>query len=162
MSLYGPKIELPELPQLPEINFEVLKKPIIAIVIILILSVVVYGTITFLSGMGNPFSNPIGVAWNNNPLDLTKDGVYDAQLVLTLTNTTDSLTNITLDVTTNSTELIIFCPYQLFPNVSPGNSRKTTCIIRRDPKTAVFSGSYTINIKTNLGETNTTLNIISN
>ena len=98
----------------------------------------------------------------NNPLDLSKDGVYEAQLILTLTNTTEELTDLTLNVTTDSDELIIFCPYSSFPNVASGNSRKTTCVVRRDPKNAIFSGSYTINVATNLGEKETTLNVISN
>ena len=163
MSLYGPRIELPEFPELPNIDFASLKKPLLGIALILIIIVLLYGMSSLFSSKGKDlFSNHIGINWVNNPLDLTKDGVYEAQLVLTLTNTTDELKDLTLEVTTDSEELIIFCPYSSFPNVASGNSRKTTCIVRRDPKIAIFSGSYTIKVVTNLGEKETTLNVVSN
>jgi hypothetical protein len=163
MSLYGPRIELPELPQLPEINLESIKKPLSIIAIIILILIIIYGMSIMFSGKGvNLFSNHLKVDWINNPLDLTKNGTYESQLIITLKNTTDKLTDITLDITTDSEELIIFCPYKVFPTVAPGNDRKATCIVRRDPKLAIFSGSYTIQIKTNLGETTTILNIVSN
>ena len=163
MGLYGPRIELPEMPELPEINVNALKKPLFGLAVIVIVLILLYGMSTLFSSKGTGlFSNYIGVGWVNNPLDLTKNGVYESQLALTLTNTTEDLMDMTLEVTTDSEELIIFCPYKLFPNVSAGNSRKTTCIVRRDPKIAIFSGSYTIKVKTNLGETTTVLQVVSN
>ena len=163
MGLYGPRFSLPSLPDLPKPNLETMKRPLLAIIGLLVILAIAYVAIPMISNAGTGlFSNHTGVGWINNPLDLTHDGVYEADLLLTLTNTTDTLTTITLDVTSDSSELIIFCPYKTFPNVAPGNSRKTTCLIRRDPKLAIFSGSYTINVETNLGKTNTVLQVIAN
>ena len=160
MGLYGPKISLPSLPSIPRPSLGGLKRPVLAIIAIIIIAFLGLLVVPMLSNAGTGlFATHTGIGWVNNPLDLTKDGVYEAELLLTLNNTTSELQTITLDVTSDSKELIIFCPYKTFPNVAPGNSRRTACIVRRDPKMSVFSGSYTINIETNLGKSSTVLEI---
>ena len=156
MSIYGPKIRLPSIslrmPRIPKIN----KKKAMPIVMIIAL-ILLIGIIFTMADLD--FSSSIKVSWKNNPLDLKVDLSQYAELNILLINTSDNTTNITLDVTSESKEIIIFCPDTDFPNVSVGNNRQTTCIIRRNPNEKIFSGNYTINVKTNLGEQKTLLEI---
>ena len=159
MSIYGPRIRLPKislpLPHFPKINT---KKalPIVMIIAIIAIILMIFSFAEF------DFNSPISVSWKNNPLDLKKDLSYFAELEITLKNINEQTTNISLEVATESSELIIFCPDKEFPNVAPNNQRKTTCVVRRNPNEKIFSGNYTININTNLGSSKTTLEIIAN
>jgi len=103
---------------------------------------------------------PIIVLWKNNPLDLTSSTQY-AELNLTFMNTSKDTTDLTLNVTSESSEIIIFCPDSQFLNVSSQNQRQTTCLVRQNPNVKTSSGTYFINIKTNLGNAQTVLNIIT-
>lgn len=159
MSIYGPRLRLPKL-RLPDFSFPQLSLPQlnakkIGIILLLIL---IFATILFGLTMISNFNSPIAVSWKNNPLYLTETNNF-SELTLLLTNTSENTTNITLDVSSESKELIIFCPENEFPNVSVGKYRQTTCILRRNPNEKIFTGTYEILIKTNLGETTTTLEI---
>ena len=156
MSIYGPKIRLPSisLPKLriPKINSKK-AMPLVMVGAIIIL-------IIFIFMMADlDFNSHIKVNWTNNPLNLKSDVSQYAELELTLINSSESTTDISLEVSSESSEIIIFCPDNTFPKVSPGNNRQTTCVVRRNPNEKVFSGNYTIAIKTNLGETETLLEI---
>ena len=178
MSLYGPRISLPKVnlpsPDSPSWNLDKEKKIIIGIIAIiailfliwLLLPVVLQGLSGFIENATNP---AVQVSWKNNPLDLTKE-VKEAEMDLIFTNTTKEQTNVTFNITTPSQEIIIFCPNSIYDtnksaylleNISPKDNRKVPCIIRRNSSESVFSGSYTIDITTSLGNTKTTLEIIS-
>ena len=101
------------------------------------------------------------IQWKNNPLDLKNGNIPSAELGLTLINNLKETTDITLEVTSESNKIIIFCPDTTFLNVATGNQPQTTCIVRRNPNEKVFSGNYIINIKTNLGTTKTTFEVIT-
>ncbi len=179
MSLYGPRLNLPKVdlpsPSNPSWNLDKEKKLIIGIVIALIviglLIVIVPIILNSLSEVSMPSFNPaVSVVWKNNPLDITQ-GVTNAQLDLILTNTTKNLVKETLfNITTDSKEIIIFCPDSLYDvnkssyvveNLSPNDKRKIPCIIRRNASASVFSGTYTLNINTSLGNTTTNFEIIT-
>jgi uncharacterized membrane protein len=155
MSIYGPKIRIPSfrLPKIsipkPEVSFKGISLILIIILII--------ATIAFLFSTPISFNNHIGVYWVNNPLDLREE--TNAELHLSIINTGETTQNISLSVTTESNELIIFCPDKEFPNVASQNKRETTCIIRRNPNTKIFSGTYLINIQTNIGSAQTSIEI---
>ncbi len=157
MSIYGPKIRIPK-PSMPNISIPKVKInfKVVGIILILILAI---ATITFISSIILSFDNHIGIAWTNNPLYLKDNSTSNAELKLTIVNNTDSLQTISLNVSTESKELIIFCPDSSFPNVAPENKRETTCIIRRNPSEKIFSGTYQLLITTNLGSAKTTLEI---
>ncbi len=180
MSLYGPKLKLPkvELPSVsegPSWNLDKEKKIAIygAAVVLILLAIFFLGPI-LLNSIGNwleEMLNPaVQVSWKNNPLDLTK-GVYEADLDLLLVNTSKTeQKEVTFNITTNSNEVIIFCPNSIYDinksaytleNLSPGDKRKIPCIVRRNPNESVFTGSYTLDITTSLGNTKTILEIIS-
>ena len=180
MSLYGPKLRLPkvELPSPssgPSWNLEKEKKILIyligAIILVGILYFAIPPVISFFTGGLDSMLNPaVSVAWRNNPLNIT-NGVREAELDLTLTNTTKTeQTQVTFNITSNSNEIIIFCPNSIYDsnkgvylleNIAPGDKRKIPCIIRRNPAESVFSGVYTLDILTSLGNTKTNLEIIS-
>ena len=179
MSLYGPKLNLPKLdlprPQNPSWNLDKEKKILIGIgLIIAILFIVAMVGPIILNALSeislNSFNPAVSVVWKNNPLDITQ-GIKEAQLDLILTNNTKSLIKETLfNITTNSNEIIIFCPDSLYDtnksayiveNLSPNDKRKIPCIIRRNASESVFSGTYTLNINTSLGNTNTNFEIIT-
>ncbi|MFA6064310.1 MAG: hypothetical protein WCW44_01640 [archaeon] len=181
MSLYGPKIRLPKV-DIPiasgggaSWNLEKEKKiaiyAIIAIVVIAILWLAVPVIFTFLtSGLDSMLNPAVTINWRNNPLNIT-NGVREAELDLTLTNTSkEEQTEVSFNITTNSNEIIIFCPNSLYDtnkgryvleNIAPGDKRKIPCIIRRNPDASVFSGSYTLDVITSLGNVKTNLEIIS-
>ncbi len=179
MSLYGPRLNLPKVelpsPSNPSWNLDKEKKLIIgvvaAIVIILIIAMIGPSILNAISEMSvNAFNPAVGVVWRNNPLDITQS-VKEAQLDLILTNTTKSLIKETLfNITTDSEEIIIFCPNSLFDtnkssylveNLSPNDIRKIPCIVRRNASASVFSGTYTLRINTSLGNTTTKFEIIT-
>jgi len=156
MSIYGPKIRLPSI-SLPNIRIPKLNKKK-AMPIVMILALIVLISMIFM--MADFSFNPhIKVNWTNNPLYLKGDASQYAELEITLINSLESTADITLEVTTESSEIIIFCPDSKFPNVASQNQRQTTCILRRNPNEKIFPGNYTINITTNLGEAKTTLEI---
>jgi hypothetical protein len=105
--------------------------------------------------------SPISVEWSNNPLDLLKGDSNEALMKITVFNNTKEMTDITLDIDTNSEEILLYPTHQVFPKVAPGNNRKTSCVVMPNPGTKVFSGSYTINIRTNLGEKTAVIEIIN-
>jgi len=156
MSIYGPKIRLPKIslprPHLPKLN----KKKVMPIVMVVAL-IILIGLVFMVADLD--FGSSTKVSWKNNPLNLKDDMAQYAELELTLINTLKETTNITLEVTSESNEIIIFCPDKIFPNVSTGNQRQTTCIVRRNSNEKVFAGNYTINIKTNIEETKTFIEI---
>jgi len=155
MSIYGPRIRLPRI-TLPNIRFPKIGLKIIGLILIIIL---LASTTIFL--LSNPinFNNHISISWKNNPLILTNSNTGNSELNITLLNDTKETTKIILDINSESKELIIFCPDKEFPNVAPNHKRETSCIIRRNPNEKIFAGTYQIKIKTNLGETDTTLEI---
>ncbi len=159
MSIYGPKLRLPKirlpdfsLPDLPLPNIDAKKLTIILIVILLI------ATILFSMALLNNFGSPISVIWKNNPLYLSEINNF-SELTIIIVNNTETTRNITLEVTSDSKEIIIFCPESIFPNVAPEKYRQTTCIIRRNPNEKIFTGTYEILINTNIGKSSTTLEI---
>ena len=153
MSVYGPKLELPEV-KIPEIGLS----PKMLVGIILLIAIVLIGFIVvpqFLESL-NP---AVQVSWANNPLDLKDNPTTPAELTVTLTNITKEKADLSFEVITDSEEIFIFCPYNSFPNVEPKNSRKTTCIVRRNPDSVIFTGTYNLTIKSTLGEVGTTLEV---
>lgn len=176
MSLYGPRINLPkvEIP-IPSTSWNLDKEKkiaigIIAAIIILALAVILLPPI--LQGAGDfvqSATNPaIQISWKNNPLDLT-NGPQNAELILTLTNTSTKEQDITFNFTRYPNELIIFCPNSIFDankavylieNVAPKEKRVFTCVIQKN-RVPVFTGDYTIELDTSLGKAKTTLQIIT-
>jgi hypothetical protein len=179
MSLYGPRLNLPKVdlpsPANPSWNLDKEKKLIIGVLaaLILIAIIIIIGPI-ILNALGSftlPSFNPsIEVNWRNNPLDITQ-GIKEAQLDLILINNTKELIKETrFNITTDSEEIIIFCPNSLYDanksaylveNLSPEDKRKIPCIVRRNAAAAVFSGTYTLKINTTLGNTTTKFEIIT-
>jgi hypothetical protein len=161
MSIYDGRFNIPQL-KLPDFSRIKMPKPKDAIQIfgMIIIVILVIATILFLMTTPINLNQHINVNWKNNPLSLSNNLTENAELQLIITNNTDNTENINLSVTTESNEIIIFCPDQKFPNVAPGHKRLTTCLIRRNPKEKIYSGTYQINIKTNIGLTNTTLEVI--
>ncbi len=158
MSIYGPKLKLPKM-SLPNISFDI-PKPDTKTISIIIIIIIALATIFFL--LSDPFGmgGNVRVSWKNNPLDLRDNVQSMAELTITLTNNSSETKNITLDVVTESEELLVFCPDKNFPNVAPNTSRITKCVIRRNPSEKIFSGTYKLNIKSNIGETQTILEIM--
>jgi ABC-type transport system involved in cytochrome bd biosynthesis fused ATPase/permease subunit len=109
MSVYGPKIRFPKIgfPRfaLPNLNLKKILPIIVAILIIaLILLLVSFAD----------FNSHITISWKNNPLTLTSTTLEKtAELTINLVNDTDTKKDITLNVTTESSEIIIFCPDRL-------------------------------------------------
>jgi len=157
MSIYGglPNFQLPDLP-IPESMQE--KLPIILIVLAVIVTMIVAAFI-ILPNAGGVINPSISVNWKNNPLDLRESTSSSAELTVTLRNNTETKSDLTLDVGTESEELIVFCPYTFFTNVEPGDSRVVTCLVRRDPNSNIFAGTYTITVTSNLGTTKTSLEV---
>ncbi|OQA30735.1 MAG: hypothetical protein BWY55_00796 [archaeon ADurb.Bin336] len=179
MSLYGPKLRLPKIdlpdPSNPSWGFEkemkIIGGALIAIVIIFLLVLLIPIITEWISGVELPsFNSSVNVVWRNNPLDITQ-GIKEAQLDLILTNNSKELIKETLfNITTDSEEIIIFCPNSIYKteksayvieNLSPQDKRKIPCIVRRNASTPVFSGTYTLNINTTLGNTTTKFEIIT-
>lgn len=179
MSLYGPRLNLPkiDLPSAsnPSWNLDKEKKLIIgiavAIIILIILVIIGPPILNALTEISiNSFNPAVGVVWRNNPLDITQ-GIKEAQLDLVLTNNTKNLIKETLfNITTDSEEIIIFCPNSLYDankssylveNLAPNDIRKIPCIIRRNSAASVFSGTYSIKVNTTLGNIVTNFQIIT-
>jgi len=178
MSLYGPRISLPKLdipnPASPSWNLEKEKKLIIGIIaLLIILGIIMFAgpviVSTFSKFIENSLNPSVKVEWKNNPLDLT-NGIREAELDLILVNTSEEIKEVTFNITTNSEEVIIFCPNSIYDsirgayileNLAPKDKRKIPCILRRNPDESVFTGTYTIDITTSMGNTKTTLEVIS-
>jgi uncharacterized membrane protein len=155
MSVYGPKLDLPKI-ELPETNID---PKIIAGVILLIVLVIAF---IFVSPIINQTLNPaIKVSWTNNPLNLKERPTEPAELNLILINNTEQMLTLTLEVNTPSNEIVVFCPYTSFENVAAGKERQVKCLIRRNPDSLIFAGTYDLKIKTNLAETSTTLQVVT-
>lgn len=179
MSLYGPKLNLPKVnlpdPSNPSWGLEKERKIIGSALIAIIIILLIFFLAPFLTegikeiNLPN-FNSSVNIVWRNNPLDITKE-IKEAQLDLILTNNTKDLIKETLfNITTDSEEIIIFCPNSIYnpkksayivENLSPQDTRKIPCIIRRNASTPVFSGTYTLKINTTLGNTTTKFEIIT-
>ena len=167
MSIYGGRLHLPKIfsrdnagvPAEPSGSGPDIKAKLPMIIGALLVIIVIILLIVFGPGMMKSLNPPISVYWKNNPLDLMDDATQSAEMNIVLVNTTDKISDITLEVTTESKELIVFCPYTAFTKVEPGNNRQVTCVIRRDPNERIFAGNYTLTVKTNLGEVKTTLEV---
>lgn len=155
MSVYGPKIDLPRV-ELPETNID--PKIVAGVILLLVLLIVLFFVMPIISQIMNP---SIKVSWTNNPLNLKEKPTEPAELNLTLINNTEEMLTLTLEVTTPSNEILVFCPYTSFENVEPSKERQVKCLIRRNPDSLIFAGTYDLKIKTNLGETNTTLQVVT-
>jgi len=153
MSVYGPKIEMPHV-EIPQANID----PKIIGLIIGALAIIIIA-IFFIPPILESMNPSIKLAWTNNPLDLKDNPATPASLNITLINNTKETTDITLSVTSESEEIIIFCPDNTIPKVEPNGVRKTDCLIRRNPDSRIFAGTYSIKVKTNLGEAITTLEV---
>jgi hypothetical protein len=157
MSIYNKKFKLPKIKlEMPQISIPKLNARALGIALIL---VILLASIFFIASNPIILNNHILVNWTNNPLSLTNNLTQNAELHLTLVNTSEIMQNINLEVTSKSQEIIIFCPDNEFPNVASGKRRETICVIRKNPAQKVFLGTYEINIKTNLGEATTSLEI---
>ncbi|HNV01212.1 MAG TPA: hypothetical protein PKK60_02175 [archaeon] len=155
MSVYGPKIDLPKV-ELPETNID--PKIIFGVIILFVL----IGLLFFIMPIIGQIMNPsVKVSWTNNPLNLKENPTEPAELNLTLINTTQEMITLNLEVTTPSNEIIVFCPYTIFENVEPGKERQVKCLVRRNPDSLIFAGTYDLKVRTNLGETNTTLQVVT-
>lgn len=159
MSIYGPRIRFPKI-KLPEFDLPTMKIPHIdgKKASLIIIAIILIATILFSINIINNLSSPINVQWKNNPLYLSESSNF-SELILTITNNTKNTTDIRLNVSSESKEIIIFCPEANFPNVAPNSYRQTTCIIRRNPNERIFTGTYEIIIFTNIGKTRTFIEI---
>jgi len=178
MSLYGPKLRLPKIdlpsPQAPSWNLEKEKKLVLGTIILLVVVGVALiigpSLIEGINGFLNNALNPsVKVEWKNNPLDLTK-GIKEAELDLIIINTSKESKRILFNIKTDSEEVIIFCPDSIYSkgennyvleNVAPNDKRVIPCIVRRNPSASVFTGTYTLEVFTSMGNTKTTLEVIS-
>ncbi len=157
MSIYNKKFKLPKIKlAMPQIPIPKLNMKALGIALIL---VIILATVFFVASNPIILNNHILISWTNNPLSITDNSTQNAELHLTLVNTSKTMQNISLEVASSSAEIIIFCPDKEFPNVASGNRRETVCVIRKNPAQKVFPGTYEINIKTNLGEATTSLEI---
>lgn len=168
MSLYGPKIRLPKvdapIPGNPSWNFDKERKWILgAIVAIIVIVIIWFAGPILLSGagdaLGNTFNPAIQVSWKNNPLNLKTSSVDSAQLSIVFTNTSKQTQDIYFALNYPSTEIIEFCPEYTLKNVAPGDSRTVNCTFRRNGE--IFSGTYSIDVNSNLGTAKTKLEIIA-
>ena len=162
MSIYGPRIRLPRLRlprfDMPKISIGSPKKMLLVLLVVVI---IILGALALMS-VQIDFGGPLSVSWKDNPLQLTQNNLTKtAELQITLRNLSEQKKDITLSVTTESGEIIIACPDQFFPNVEPKDYRVTKCIIRRNPNQKVYSGSYTLTINSNVGQTKTVLQIVT-
>ncbi len=155
MSVYGPKIDLPRI-DLPESNID--PKIIAGIILLVVLLVALIFVAPLVLQAMNP---PLKISWINNPLNLKDNPSSPAELNITLINNTEETKTLTLEVTTQSNEILVFCPYTIFENVTSGKERQVKCLVRRNPDSLIFAGTYELNIKTNLGEKTTTLEVVT-
>jgi len=180
MSLYGPRIHLPKVeipnPGNPSWNFDKEKKLLlIAVAVIVIIIVAVALLPSAMQGVANtnfnlfPEEKGISVSWKDNPLDISKE-VKQAEMDILITNRKTEVLDAMFNVSTTSQEIIYICPNAIFDtnkkmyvleNIAPGDTRKVPCIVRRNPDSAAFSGNYTINITSNLGDIKTVFELIS-
>ncbi len=168
MSLYGPRIKLPKL-ELPEVSapsFDSGKsKKIalfggIALVIIIVLFLAGPPTITWLGGFFSaPVKSPVNLSWNNNPWNIKQDPSSTAELSITFINNTSLDKNVYFSLNYPTRELLEFCPEYQLSALSPGDQRKITCLFRRVGE--IYSGTYTIEVLSNLGNEKTKLEIIA-
>lgn len=155
MSVYGPKLDLLKI-ELPDSNID--PKIIAGVVIIIALILVLVIVLPLITQVLNP---PVKLSWNNNPLNLREKPTEPAELNVTLINNSQDTLNLTLDVTTQSNEILVFCPYTYFENVGPGKERQVKCLVRRNPDSLIFAGTYDLNVITTLGQTTTTLQVVT-
>ncbi len=180
MSLYGPRIRLPKVeipnPANPSWNLDKEKKILaIGAVIIVIIVLAVLFIPSAIQGISNtnfnifPEEKGISVTWKDNPLDISKE-VKQAEMDILITNRKTETLDAMFNVSTTSQEIIYICPNAIFDanknmyilqNIAPGDTRKVPCIVRRNPDSAAFSGNYTINITSNLGDIKTVFELIS-
>lgn len=169
MSLYGPRLRLPKMdipsPSRPSWNLEKEKKiivfaiaAIVIIVAILVIAPIIMNTIgSFWENATSPPS--IQLAWKNNPLDLQKDSIASAELTISFTNTKKTDQNIYFTLNYPNSELLQFCPDYVLYNVAPEDKRTVTCLFRRNGE--IFTGTYSIEIQSNLGNAKTKLEVLA-
>ena len=168
MSLYGPRIKLPrlELPEISAPSFDLGEMKKVAIMVGVVLFVIV---ILFL--VGAPTINWIGgfllastqesikLKWNNNPWNIKQYPYSTAELSITFINNTTTDKNVYFSLNYPKREFVEFCPDYHLEALSPGDQRKITCLFRRVGE--IYSGTYTIEIVSNLGSQKTKLEIIA-
>ncbi|MEI7961411.1 MAG: hypothetical protein WCI04_03670 [archaeon] len=167
MSLYGPKLRLPKVeipnPSNPSWNLEKEKKLIIGIVVavVLIALIVLFGPL-LVNGTGEAFGNTLNpamqISWKNNPVNLKTNPVDSAELTIEFINTTKERMDINFSLIYPNKEILEYCPKYYFEKVSPQDTRSVTCFVKRNGE--IYTGTYSIEIKSNLGNTTTKLEII--
>ena len=167
MSLYGPKLRLPKVdiptPGNPSWNMDKEKKWIIgiAVALIVIALIVLFGP-SLVNGTGEAFGNAINpavqISWKNNPLDLKTNPVDAAELTIEFKNTTKTDTDINFSLNYPNKEILEYCPTYTFYSVAPQDTRSVTCFVKRSGE--IFTGTYSIEINSNLGKANTKLEIV--
>jgi len=136
----------------------------IGIAALVIIAAVLLGPMllnTTWDAIGNSFNPAIQVSWSNNPLNLKANPTDNAMFTVTFTNTTKENLDINYTATSVSSEILIFPPAGTLTNVAPGDKRIVSFSIRKNVNVSVFTGTYTIDIASNIGEVKTKLDVIA-
>jgi hypothetical protein len=178
MSLYGPKIHIPKVeipsPANPSWNLDKEKKILVfGVIAIIAILLIVFFLPPLTQWAGALFSNAINPAvqlsWSNVPLDKTK-GLERAELTMSFTNKNNSTQDILFNFNYDKSLLYEMCVGALYDttqnaytiqNVAPGENRVLKCSFNTLPDTTVLTGSYTIEIASNIGNVKTTLEVIT-
>ncbi len=169
MSLYGPKIRMPKMdmpqPGNPSWNMEKEKKiaifVVVAIIIILIAVIAIPAILNQASGAldGLGEANGVKTEWSNNPLDLKKNPTEYATLTIEFTNTGKFERTINFEIINPYPELLDVCSADKLETMLPGDKRTVNCLFRRNGE--IFTGTYTIEIRSDVGSAKTKLDIIA-
>jgi len=171
MSLYGPKIRMPkvDMPQAgnPSWNLDKEKKiavfAIIAIIVIVIGIFVIPAVLRSATGLfglfDNTMANGINLSWSNNPLDLKKDPTNYAALTVEFTNTGKFERTVNFEIINPYPELLDICSTSKLETMLPGDKRTVTCLFRRNGE--IFTGIYTIEVQSDVGNAKTKLEIVA-
>lgn len=167
MSLYGPRLRLPKIdiptPSNPSWNLDKEKKWIaagIAVVIIAVL-IILFGPMVIngiSEALGNTLNPSLQINWKNNPLDLRTNPVDAAELTLNFKNNTKENQDVTFSINLPNEEIIPYCPTYHLETIAPEDERIVVCLFRRSGE--IFTGTYTVEINSNLGNTKTRLEVI--
>ncbi|MFA6269259.1 MAG: hypothetical protein WCW13_05060 [archaeon] len=178
MSLYGPKIHLPKVelpsPANPSWGMEKEKKifvfGVLAIIIIVLLVMflppLTQGVADFFSNSINP---AVQLSWNNVPLDKTKS-IDRAEMSISFTNKDTATKDILYNFNYDREILYEMCVGALYDanqnayiiqNVSQNEKRVLKCSFNTRPDKTVLTGSYTIEVASNIGNVKTTLEVIT-
>ncbi len=169
MSLYGPKIRMPKVdmpnPGNPSWNLEKEKKIAIFIAAAIIIVIIAVFAVPYLlngaSGIiGNiGEANGVSLSWNNNPLDLKKNPTEYATLTIEFTNTGKFEKTINFEIMNPYPELLDVCSADKLETMLPGDKRTVNCLFRRNGE--IFTGTYSIEVASNVGNAKTKLEIIA-